>query len=199
MRDYLKYFCVLAAVLCVGAARAASDADWSDCKREDGDRARIIAACARIAGDKRSPPRERAIALNNRGNAYQTNKDFARAIADYDAALRLDPSLAHTYLNRALALKEEGEYARALADVTKALELQPDDPVSLRGRGDVYMARGKKSEGDLDAAIADYTEAIRLDPRDAIAYRHRGLAFEAKGDGEHASADYNMVIQLRTK
>jgi Flp pilus assembly protein TadD len=61
------------------------------------------------------------------------------------------------------------------------------------------MARGKKAEGDLDATIADYTEAIRLDPSDSTAYRHRGLAYEAKGDGEHASADYNMVIQLRTK
>jgi Flp pilus assembly protein TadD len=61
------------------------------------------------------------------------------------------------------------------------------------------VARGKRAEGDLDAAIADYTEAIRLDPRDSTAYRHRGLAYEAKGDGEHASADYNMVIQLRTK
>ena len=154
MRDYLRFFCVLAAVLCAGASRAASDADWSECKREDGDRAKIIAACARIAGDKHSPPRDRAIALNNRGNAYQTNKDFGRAIAD---------------------------------------------PVALRGRGDIYVARGKRAEGDLDAAIADYTEAIRLDPRDSIAYRHRGLAYEAKGDGEHASADYNMVIQLRTK
>ncbi len=143
--------------------------------------------------------RERAIALNNRGNAYQTNKDFGRAIADYDAALRLDPNLAHTYLNRALALKGEGEYARALADANKSLELERADPVALRGRGDIYVARGKRAEGDLDAAIADYTEAIRLDPRDSTAYRHRGVAYEAKGDGEHASADYNMVIQLRTK
>ncbi len=199
MRDYLRFFCFLAAVLCAGASRAASDADWSECKREDGDRAKIIAACARIAGDKHSPPRERAIALNNRGNAYQTNEDFGRAIADYDAALRLDPNLAHTYLNRALALKGEGEYARALADANKSLELAPADPVALRGRGDIYVARGKRAEGDLDAAIADYTEAIRLDPRDSIAYRHRGLAYEAKGDGGHASDDYNMVIQLRAK
>jgi len=103
------------------------------------------------------------------------------------------------YLNRALAFKGEGEYARALADANKALELAPADPVALRGRGDIYVARGKRAEGDLDAAVADYSEAIRLDPRDAIAYRHRGLAYEAKGDGEHASADYNMVIQLRAK
>jgi tetratricopeptide (TPR) repeat protein len=199
MRDYPRFICLFAFIVCGNAARAASDADWSACKREDGDRAGIIAACARIAGDKRSSPRERAIALNNRGNAYQGNKEPGRAIADYDAALRLDPNLAHTYLNRALAYKEQGEYARALADANKALELQPGDPVSLRGRGDILMARGKKAEGDLDAAIADYTEAIRLDPRDSTAYRHRGLAYEAKGDGNHASEDYNMVIQLRAK
>jgi tetratricopeptide (TPR) repeat protein len=199
MRNSLRFYCVLATMLGSGPVLAASDVDWSACKREDGDRGKIIAACARIAGDKRTSPHDRAVALNNRGNAYQTNKDYARAVADYDAALRLDASLAHTYLNRALAFKGEGEYERALADANKALELAPDDPVSLRGRGDIYVARGKKSQGDLDAAIADYSEAIRIDPKDATAYRHRGLAYEAKGDGNHASEDYNMVIQLGTK
>jgi tetratricopeptide (TPR) repeat protein len=198
MRGYLRMFCVLASVLGSGPLLALSE-DWSVCKLEDGDRGKIIAACGRIAGDKRSAPRERAIALNNRGNAYQMNKDYARAIADYDAALRLDASLARTYLNRALAHKNEGEYDRALADANKSMELAPGDAVALRGRGDIYVARGKKAQGDFDAAIADYTEAIRLDPRDATAYRHRGLAYEAKGDGARASADYNMVIELGTK
>ncbi len=98
-----------------------------------------------------------------------------------------------------MAHKNEGEYDRALADANKSMELAPGDAVALRGRGDIYVARGKKAQGDFDAAIADYTEAIRLDPRDATAYRHRGLAYEAKGDGARASADYNMVIELGTK
>ena len=151
MRDYPKFFCILAAVslrrrLARGQRRRLERVQAAGRRP-----ARIIAACARIVGDKRSAPRERAIALNNRGNAYQTNKDFGRAIADYDAALRLDPKLAHTYLNRALALKGDGEYARALADANKSLELEPADPVALRGRGDIYVARGKKAEGDLDS------------------------------------------------
>ncbi len=35
-----------------------------------------------------------AIAFNNRGNAYSDKKDYDRAIADYDAAIRLDPNFA---------------------------------------------------------------------------------------------------------
>ncbi|MGA8170846.1 MAG: tetratricopeptide repeat protein [Methylocystis sp.] len=198
MRDRPRIFCLLASALISGPL-AASEADWSDCKREDLDKSKIIAACARIAGDKRASARERAVAFNNRGNAYQIAKDYDRAIADYNQALQLDAGLAHTYLNRALAFKEIGEYGRALADANTAIRLAPDDAVVLRGRGDIYVARGKKAQGDLDAAIADYTEAIRLNPQDPTAYRHRGIAFEAKGDGDHAGQDYNMAIQLGTK
>ena len=44
-----------------------------------------------------------AIAYYERGNAYANLGDLARAIADYDEALRLDPELAGAYNNRGLA------------------------------------------------------------------------------------------------
>jgi tetratricopeptide (TPR) repeat protein len=191
----------LVAVALLGGvpARAGPEQDWGECKSRDSDKDRIIAACTRVVGDKRTPAKDRAIAFNNRGFAYQDKKDFARAIADYTAALRLDPDMALVYLNRAFAYKEKGDFDRALADGDRALELDPENRLLLRGRGDVYRARGDKSKGDYDNAIADYSEAIRLDPQDGLAYRSRGMAYQATGELERATADYNKFMELQRK
>jgi len=196
-----KTFWALVALALLGAhpARAGQEPDWSECKSQDSNIDRIVAACSRLVGDKRTPAKDRAVAFNNRGYAYQGKKDLARALADYTAALRLDPNMALIYLNRAVAYKETGELGRALADCNRALELDPENRLLLRSRADIYRARGDKSKGDYDNAIADYSEAIRLDPQDGLAHRGRGMAYEAKGDVERASADYNKVIELQGK
>ncbi len=186
--------------LCAAPLLAASDNDWSDCKSEDaGARDRIILACGRIASNKKTPPKDRAVALNNRGNAYQGKSEFSRAIADYNAALRLDPTIALVYVNRAFAYKDTGDYDRAIADADRSIELNPNNAVAFRARGDIYKARGHKAKGDLDHAIADYNEAIRLNPQDPLTYRNRGLLFESNGDSAHATDDYNKALELRAK
>jgi len=181
------------------AALAASEAEWRDCKSREIDKARVVAACSRIAADKKATPSERATALNDRGNAYQEKKDFTRAIADYTAALRLDPSLALVYFNRGYAYKEQGEYDRALADCDKALQLAPGNLTILRRRGDVHASRADNAKGDFDHALADYNEVIRQNPDNAGVYRARGLVYEALGDTTRATADYNKFEELLGK
>ncbi len=203
MRERLTILCFLAALCAAGPARAASEALWLACARTGDDRDRLVAACGRIAGDKRAAAHDRAVAYNNRGDAFLEIKDFPRAVADFGAALRLDPGLVPTWRKRALAYREHGDFDRALADADAALRLAPGDAATLRLRGDTFFARSKVASkartGDIDAAIADYAELIRADPRDADAYRRRGLAFEAKGDRDAAALDYFKFGELVAK
>ncbi|MEY2541534.1 MAG: hypothetical protein QOI22_1136, partial [Verrucomicrobiota bacterium] len=48
-------------------------------------------------------------AVMNRGNAYKAKGNTDRALADYDQALRLDPSNAGAYVDRGLVLAEQGD------------------------------------------------------------------------------------------
>ena len=57
---------------------------------------------------KRSRSVPRAKFLTNRGDAYQARKDYDRAIADYDAALKLDPKFQRAWNNRGAAWRQEG-------------------------------------------------------------------------------------------
>lgn len=63
--------------------------------------------------------------FDNRGNAWQYKGDYDKAIADYDEALRIDPTRATTCHNRGLTWKKKSEFAKAVADFDRALELDP--------------------------------------------------------------------------
>jgi tetratricopeptide (TPR) repeat protein len=54
--------------------------------------------------------------------------DNAGGIADYDKAIMLDPSDAHSWNNRAIARRDSGDRAGAIADFKKALEIDPSLP-----------------------------------------------------------------------
>jgi len=50
-------------------------------------------------------------------------RDYTRAIADADAAIRLKPDLAEAFNNRALARLKLGQYDLATADFNRTIRL----------------------------------------------------------------------------
>jgi tetratricopeptide (TPR) repeat protein len=58
--------------------------------------------------------------------AYAAKGDFDHAIADFNAAIGLDPRLAFAYFSRGLARRAQGDAAGAAADIAKAKELNPN-------------------------------------------------------------------------
>jgi len=95
--------------------------------------------------------------FHNRGNAWRSKGDYARAIADYDEAIRLTPNEAYSYQNRGAARQALGDLDGALADINAAIRLNPALPSPLINRAVIWRAKG-----NFDRAIADATEAIRL-------------------------------------
>jgi tetratricopeptide (TPR) repeat protein len=163
--------------------------DKDTCAKAAGDER--IAACTRVIAAGRG---NLAWAYNNRGLAYRAKGDNDRAIADYDAAIRLDPKDAHAYNNRGIAYRAKGDNDRAIADSDQAIRLNPKYAHAYNNRGIAYRAKG-----DNDRAIADYDQAIRLDPKYAQAYRNRGVAYHTKGDDDRAFADYDRAVRLDPK
>lgn len=61
-----------------------------------------------------------------RGDDFNVKGEFDRAIADYDAALKVDPALAEALNSRGMAWRDKGDRRRALTDFEAALKLKPD-------------------------------------------------------------------------
>jgi tetratricopeptide (TPR) repeat protein len=76
-----------------------------------------------------SPPNS-AAAYVERAVFFSAHDEHARAIADYDAAIRLDPGDAFIYLLRGHGYESLGRREQAIADYRKALSLDPDDGLS---------------------------------------------------------------------
>lgn len=151
---------------------------------------------AMIFGDNPSSPIDaRSAEVSYRqGNLRAARGDFAGVIADYDAAIRLDPGHVDAYKNRGNARGSLGDIAGAIADYDAALQR---DPRSAR----VYKNRGNARHflEDYAGAIADYDTAIALCPNYAPAYRDRGQSRHTQKDYAGAIADYDTAIALEPR
>jgi tetratricopeptide (TPR) repeat protein len=132
------------------------------------------------------------LAYNNRGSAYLFKKDYDRAIADFNQAIKLQPDRINAYLNRAAAYLSKQDYDRALADVNRVIQLQPDFALAYVNRATVYLLKQ-----DYERGLEDLSQAIKLQPNLAFAYLKRGAIYDTKGDDELALKDYNEAIKLQ--
>jgi len=132
------------------------------------------------------------IAFVPRGGITTRQKEgYAKAIADYTKAIRLDPNLASAYRDRGVAYSYSGDHDKALEDFNLAIRLNPNDPVAYRERGNVYGLKG-----DDERSLADYTRAINVDPNHAPAYYNRGVTYQERGDNDRAIVEYTHAIRL---
>ena len=93
---------------------------------------------------------------------------YDKALADYDAAIRREPSAA-LYRERGQARAAVGDLEQAVADFTEVLAIDPRDAGARLSRAGVYHGRGEFRE-----ALADLNEALRLQPDAAVVLRERG-------------------------
>lgn len=96
-----------------------------------------------------------------RGEAYHLNGQFAPAIADFDAALKLNNN-AITLIHRAASLRANGDTERAVADFSAAIDLGAKE--SGVDSWEIYSERGYTQflGARYDAAAADFEKALTL-------------------------------------
>lgn len=181
-------FCLLSALwpLVVVSTPAKAD-DWADCKL-NVPKLRV-AACSRIIEKGGQNPRDLAAAYRFRANAYLRQNEKEKAIADLNAAIRINPE--NTVFFRGLLNIIDKDYDGAVSNLTEAIKSNPDNAEIYNSRGVAYFRKG-----DVEHAIADYNEAIRLDPKYGLALSNRGQAYKNKGELEKALADLDEATRL---
>jgi F-type H+-transporting ATPase subunit b len=163
------------------------------CRSADLD-ARIAGCTDVIARGGQETKRNQITAYINRGGAYRAKGDFARALADLDKAVQLDPRAALALMERASIYFAKGDLDRAIADYNEAIAARPKSAAAFYGRGEAYRAKN-----DLDHAIADYDRALQIEKNSAAAYAGRAKAHRGKGDFDEALADFEEAVKLDPK
>ena len=116
---------VLTASIISAAAQLSSH--WQACTGNPGvDWDQQIKSCTALIQSGTELQENVAIAFYNRALAYENKEDYARAIADYDEAVRLNPNDADALLYRGLDKQRMGDKAGAEADVAAAKRINPN-------------------------------------------------------------------------
>jgi tetratricopeptide (TPR) repeat protein len=132
------------------------------------------------------------IDFHGRGRLFFQKREYAKAITDYTAAIRLNPD-AGTYISRGIACAYQSESDKAISDFTEAIRLDPaNSMIALLWRGAVYHYPPKK---DDRAAVTDLSKVIDMNsPKHAatvaFARKLRGDAYYFLGMYDNAIADY---------
>lgn len=80
--------------------------------------------------------------------------ELSEAIADFDRAIELSPSMSFAYYDKGNLLVDMQDYTSALAAYTQAIEAKPDFGEAYYNRGYVYLKLGNKEAGTRDLSKA---------------------------------------------
>lgn len=183
-----------AAVLLIGCVPAVTaesvQGAWERCSGEGAPEYRV-AQCSIVINFAQTAPDRRAAALIERGKIRADQSQFARAMADYGRAMRINNRNAQAYAARALLHQARGAYDIALRDFDRALSIDPTLQAAIAGRTETLANRVTQFQEDL----ASITEALQQTPTDSALLNQRCWIRAINNDDlDAALADCNAAI-----
>jgi len=161
VRHTLVRAVVLLAWLVLAGARAGDV--WQECT--DGDLTKSVTACTEIITGGRETGGSLKEPYLARARAHAQLGAFDKAISDVDAAIRLNPKDAESYVEKASIFRLKGDPETALAEIVKAIEIDPQLARAFEERARIYQLMGERDRVADDEKTAKRLrmEAIRLE------------------------------------
>jgi superkiller protein 3 len=159
------------------------------------------------------------------GEIYDAKGDNAKAIANYDKAVTIDPEFTAVYLPLGMAHAEAKNYVEAEAYLAKADAAGIAPSEARLARADIFAKQNRTQEaldlldkviaaeptnaaavfqraaimdhvGKGDEAMAGYQKAVQIDPNYSAAWYQIGVAAYNKGDYNGALTAYQNVVRI---
>ena len=115
-----------------------------------------------------------------------------KALAEYEHALKLDPTFVPARMNIAMLLDKLGDKERAETELRKAVETEPDF-------GEAYYSLGlliAENEQRLPEATTMLAKAAELSPANSRMHYNLGLAYQKQGKTSEAEAALKESCRL---
>jgi serine/threonine protein kinase/tetratricopeptide (TPR) repeat protein len=104
----------------------------------------------------------------DRGLAWKEKGELAKALADFEMAIQLNPRSAGAYVGRAAVWSRRQQFDRAMEDCDIAIRLDPHPYWAQLSRGILW-----KEKLEFAKALADFDTAIQIQPAEMWAHRYR--------------------------
>ncbi len=189
-----------------------------------GRSAEATAALEALVAVDRSP--NTAARVYNTGVAAVRANDAATAVARFEKALVIDPTLTAAHIVLGDILLNRKDYAQAAAHAEQALSLEPGNARGLALRYDAYRGLGDAAKaqeafealkaadpkalalssfkqgqelfdaGDMQGAIAAYERAVAADPGHARAHYQLAVSCVNAGDNARAKEHLQRFLEI---
>ncbi|CAM5441952.1 hypothetical protein SSPIM334S_01072 [Streptomyces spiroverticillatus] len=116
---------------------------------------------------------------------------YDEALADFRAAVALDPGSVDGWEGLARTLLDAGRTAESLAAWDEVVRVAPQDADHLTYRGWLRLREGLRDE-----ALADFDRAVELDPRQDWAYVNRAFLMRELGRAREGLADADRALAV---
>ncbi|KAI5290703.1 TOM (translocase of outer membrane) complex component [Ascosphaera acerosa] len=131
-----------------------------------------------------------ALALDMRATFTYLMGDTARALADLDRAIELDPTQTQSYIKRASLHLELGARESAVADFDAAIAQNKDDPNIYYHRAQLHFILS-----ELPEAAKDYQKSIDLDSDFIYSHIQLGVTQYKMGSVASAMATFRRSLK----
>ncbi|MGC8803388.1 MAG: tetratricopeptide repeat protein, partial [Bacteroidales bacterium] len=120
----------------------------------------------------------------------------SEAIADFDKALSIKPSLFEAIVQKAIALYQGDKEKDAFELINNAISKEPNQPALYYGRGILNNSKQK-----FEKALSDFNKSLELnaDYNPFYLYLARGTAYLGMKEYEMALADFSKAIEIVPK
>lgn len=154
----------------------------------DSDLARWAELTEELAG---MYPQDKRI-RSNLAFVYQNyHDDRDGAIAQWEAAVGIDPDFAPPYNSLGYAYRAEGEYDKAEEAFANYIRLIPDEPNPHDSMGELLMKQGRYTE-----AIEHFQKALELDSSFTVSQRSIGITRCWMGQFDEGRAAVQQAIEM---
>ncbi len=122
---------------------------------------------------------------------HEDAKQYDRAIAEYEAVIKIDGAHhGEAYTNAARCMLEKGNITGAKKYLNDALSTNPNDADAHYQLGNIYWKKEKKTE----EALKEYKTATILEPNSALYYENWALLLEDLNRKEEAVAAWKSCM-----
>ena len=124
------------------------------------------------------------------GDVLAQRGDLAKAIENFEAALRIDPRHAYAHTGLGFIFAIQGRLTEALEQFDDALRIAPRFASAHTGLGLVFARQGKLSE-----ASDQFRRALEIDAGDAQAHTNLGLILKKQGQRREAASHFRQAVR----
>jgi tetratricopeptide (TPR) repeat protein len=132
----------------------------------------------------------RAAVLFHRAKAYKQKKDWGKAIADLNEAIKIDAKQPGPYFELGTVYHYSGSYGDALDAFAKAIELKPGNYTYHFSRCSSAAAGGRSG-----VVMEECNNALKLRPGDLQSLKLIGRAYEDARNCSAAEDIYNRILK----